>query len=192
MGASTRCDTREDPPAVSFTVSGGYLRVHRALPAAPAGIGSVPRRPGKGRPRGRGTDKEAVSSRRVSRPASDASQTLIRFAADENFNHDIIRGLSHRAPSIEIVSVQQTGLAGADDAAILEWATVEGLVLLSHDGRTLPDEAAKRIGRGLRVAGVIIVPMSLGIGAVVADLELIALASTRDEWVNVIQYLPLD
>ena len=45
---------------------------------------------------------------------------MIRLAADENFNHDIIRGLLRRNPYLDIVSVQDAGLSGADDATVLE------------------------------------------------------------------------
>ena len=56
---------------------------------------------------------------------------MLRLAADENFNRDIVRGLLRRKPDLDIVRVQDAGLAGADDSSVLEWAAVQGRVVLS-------------------------------------------------------------
>ena len=40
---------------------------------------------------------------------------MLRFAADENFNNDIVRGLLRRQPKLDIVCIQAIGLSGADD-----------------------------------------------------------------------------
>jgi hypothetical protein len=41
---------------------------------------------------------------------------MLRLLADENFNGDIVRGLSLRQPDIDLVRVQAVGLAGAMDS----------------------------------------------------------------------------
>ncbi len=53
---------------------------------------------------------------------------VVRLAADENFNADILRGLLRRKPDLDIVRVQDAGLSGADDPTVLEWAAREGQV----------------------------------------------------------------
>ena len=40
---------------------------------------------------------------------------MLRLAADENFNNNIVRGLLHRQPELDIVRIQDVGLSGADD-----------------------------------------------------------------------------
>ena len=40
---------------------------------------------------------------------------MLRLAADENFNGDIVRGLLRRNPKRDIVRVQEVGLSGAED-----------------------------------------------------------------------------
>jgi hypothetical protein len=45
---------------------------------------------------------------------------MLRFAADENFNNDIVRGLLRRKPDLDIVRIQDVGLSGADDSTVLE------------------------------------------------------------------------
>ena len=52
---------------------------------------------------------------------------MLRLAADENFNNDIVRALRRHKPDIDIVSVQDAGLRGADDPTVLAWAASEGL-----------------------------------------------------------------
>ena len=62
---------------------------------------------------------------------------MLRLAADENFNADILRGLLRRVPDLDIVRIQDAGLSGADDAAVLEWAADDGRIVLTHDVTTL-------------------------------------------------------
>lgn len=74
---------------------------------------------------------------------------MLRLVADENFNGDIVRGLLRRKPDLDIVRVQDVGLSGADDPAILEWATREQRVLLTHDVSTITRYAYERIQASL-------------------------------------------
>lgn len=47
---------------------------------------------------------------------------MIKFAADENFNNDIVRALLRRMPELVIVRVQDSESSGATDPEVLEWA----------------------------------------------------------------------
>lgn len=60
------------------------------------------------------------------------------FLADENVDPDLVLGLKRRVEGIDIVRVQEVGLRTLDDLAILEWAAVEGRVLISRDVKTIP------------------------------------------------------
>jgi predicted nuclease of predicted toxin-antitoxin system len=62
---------------------------------------------------------------------------MIPILADENFHGDIVRGILRRNSEMDIVRVQDVGLAGADDPTVLEWAAQQGRVLLTHDVQTL-------------------------------------------------------
>jgi Domain of unknown function (DUF5615) len=50
---------------------------------------------------------------------------------DENFNEDIVDGLTRRDATLEFTHVADAGLAAAPDPTILEWAGMRGLVLLT-------------------------------------------------------------
>lgn len=116
---------------------------------------------------------------------------MIRYAADENLNHDIVRGLRRRRPAIDILTVQEAGLGGASDATVLEWAAAEGRILLTHDVATLMDRAYERIHRGLPMTGVCQVSRAQSMGAVIDDLLLIVDVSSAVEWADRVIFLPL-
>ena len=113
---------------------------------------------------------------------------MLRFAADEGFNLTVVRELRRRNPDLDIVTVQERGLYGADDSAILAWAAREGRVLLSSDARTMPAPAYERMAMG-DTTGVIIVPWTLSTGRAVEQLELLAGASLEGEWEHRIEFL---
>ena len=60
---------------------------------------------------------------------------MLRLAADENFNQDIIRGLLRREPDLDLVRVQDAGLSGASDPIVLAWAAAQDRLILTHDVR---------------------------------------------------------
>ncbi|MBI4476741.1 MAG: DUF5615 family PIN-like protein [Acidobacteria bacterium] len=99
---------------------------------------------------------------------------MVRLAADENFNNDIVRGLIRRKPDVDIVRVQDVGLSGADDPAVLEWAAQQERVLVSHDVSTLSKHAYERVARGQRMPGVFEISTSLSLARAIDDLLLIA------------------
>jgi hypothetical protein len=116
---------------------------------------------------------------------------MLRLAADENFNNDIVRGLLRRKPDVDIVRVQDVGLSGANDPTILEWAAQEGRVLLTHDVSTLTRYAEERVEAGKPMPGVFEVSRKVPVGVAIEDILLIAECSLEGEWEGQVRYLPL-
>jgi hypothetical protein len=116
---------------------------------------------------------------------------VIRFAADENLNDAITRGLRRRQPAIDIVRVQDAGLSGADDSTILQWAAEQGRVLLTHDVSTTTKHAYERLCNGQPMPGVFEVIRTSPIARVIDDLLLLAECSMDGEWEGQVRYLPL-
>lgn len=116
---------------------------------------------------------------------------MIRLAADENLDNDILRGLRRRVPHLDAVRVQDVGLSGADDARILAWAAVEGRVLVTHDVSTVTSAARVRVASGLPMPGVVQVARTSAIGAAIEDLVLLVECSHDEEWTNQVRYVPL-
>lgn len=116
---------------------------------------------------------------------------MLKLAADENFNNKIIRGILRRKPDIDIVRIQDAGLAGARDPIILEWAAKEDRVLLTHDVSTITGYAYERIESGLHMPGVFEVSRNIPIGTAIEDILLLIECSQEGEWNGQIRYLPL-
>lgn len=116
---------------------------------------------------------------------------MLRLAADENFNAGIVRGLLRRLPDLDIVRVQDVGLSGADDPAVLEWAAREGRIVLTHDVSTLVGLAADRVAAHLPMPGVFAARSRTPIGSTIDDLALLAECSVEGEWEGQVHFLPL-
>jgi hypothetical protein len=115
----------------------------------------------------------------------------MRFATDENFNNDILRGLQRRSPDIDFVRIQDTDIAGADDPLVLEWAANENRILLTHDARTMPKYAYERMAAGLSVPGVFVVNDQTSVGQMIEEILTLNEASDAREWDNRVVFLPL-
>jgi len=116
---------------------------------------------------------------------------MLRLAADENFNNDIVRGLRRQRPDLDIARVQDAGLSGANDPTILEWAAQEGRMLLTHDVATITKYAYERIQANKSMPGILEVSRRVPIGVAIEDILLIIECSFQDEWHGQILYLPL-
>lgn len=116
---------------------------------------------------------------------------MIRLAADENFNNDIVRGILRRDPTIDIVRVQDAGLMTADDPTVLEWAAQANRVLLTHDVATITHYAYDRVRAGQSMPGVFEVSRTIPLAQAIDDIILIAACSLEGEWENQVRYLPL-
>jgi predicted nuclease of predicted toxin-antitoxin system len=115
---------------------------------------------------------------------------MLRLATDEDFNNRIVRGLLRRQSQLDIVRVQDAGLAGKDDPEILAWAATERRVLLTHDVSTMKPFAYERIAAGAPMPGVFEVGQDVPIGVAIEEILLLALCSLENEWENQIRFLP--
>ena len=116
---------------------------------------------------------------------------MVRLAADENLNNHIVRGLLRRQPDLDIVRIQDVGLTGIDDEALLDWAATEQRIVVTHDAATLTKYAYDRIRESRPMPGVFEVARDAAIGSVIEDLLLIAECSVEGEWEGQVRYLPL-
>jgi len=115
----------------------------------------------------------------------------LRFAADENFNNDIIRGLRRRDPEFDIVRIQDTEVYGGEDPAVLQWIADNDRLLLTHDVKTMAKFVYERVAEGKSTPGVFIIKDDLAIGKIIEEIIAINEASEAEEWQNKVIYLPL-
>ena len=119
------------------------------------------------------------------------SGTLLRLIVDENFHGDIVRGLRRRLPELDLIRIQDVGLAGIDDPTLLDWANQHDRILLTHDRATMPFHAMQRFRSGLKVAGIFVVDDRAAIGRLIDELALAIECSDQIEWQDQVVYFPL-
>jgi predicted nuclease of predicted toxin-antitoxin system len=116
---------------------------------------------------------------------------MLRLASDADFNGDVVRGLRHRQPDLDLVRVQDVGLRTADDPTILAWAAAEGRILLTHDRATMPYYAYERVRSGQPLPGVFVIRNKPPFGPMIEEILLVALCSEPSEWQDRVEFLPL-
>lgn len=116
---------------------------------------------------------------------------MLRLAADENFDGRIVRGLLRLLPDLDLVRVQDTSLAEAEDEAVLEWAAREERLVLTHDVSTMTAAAWARVRDGFPMPGLIEVSSEMSIGQAIDEIRLVLLASRSGEFDGQVIFLPL-
>jgi len=114
----------------------------------------------------------------------------VRFQADADLNQVILLAVIRRESAIDFRTAADAGLCGVGDREVLARAAGEGRVLVSHDRKTMPRHFSEFTARHTS-PGLILVPQSLSVSAVVNDLILIWSATEAAEWVNRLAVLPL-
>jgi hypothetical protein len=116
---------------------------------------------------------------------------LLRALSDENFNADVLRGLRLRQADLDIIEVQATPIRGADDPTVLEFASRDNRVLLTHDRTTMPGFAYDRLKAGIPMAGVIVVNDRMPIGKAIEQVQIILTCCDPPDLSGVVVYVPL-
>src|SRR5262245_1763799 len=115
----------------------------------------------------------------------------MRLLFDENFNHRILRGLRIRLPQLDAVIAQDTSLKGSDDPSLLSSAAEQSRIIVTHDVRTIPKFAYKRVSGGDQMPGVIVVPEAMPIGEAIENLLTLIECSDQKEYLNQVVHLPV-
>ena len=115
---------------------------------------------------------------------------MLRLLIDENVDHRILRGLKSRLPELDFVTVKQIGLAGFKDPLLLRWAAENDRTTLTHDIKTMLPDAVQLLQCGEMMAGLIVVPQTMGIGHAIDDLELVIACHSQSDFRDHIERLP--
>ena len=115
---------------------------------------------------------------------------MVRFQADADLNQVIVSALIRRDPRVDFRTAVDASLDGLDDLAVLELASRDRRILVTHDSKTMPRHFASFIETQAS-GGVIVVPQALAVSRAVEDLLLIAAVTSPEDWANRICYLPL-
>jgi hypothetical protein len=116
---------------------------------------------------------------------------MLRLLSDENINGDIVRGLLLQRPDLDLVRVQDMGLLGQDDPAILEWAAQHNRILLTHDRANIPDFPFQRLLDDQAMSGVFVFNDRLPVSRAIEEIVILDECSESEEWDARVVYLPL-
>jgi hypothetical protein len=116
---------------------------------------------------------------------------VISFLVDQNFNEHIVDGMTRRDTTLEFVHVRDVGLAEAPDPVVLEWAAPHGLVLLTHDRKTVPSFAYDRVAAGLPMPGVFLVSNDMPVGRAIDELLIAVGCLSSEDCENQVHHFPL-
>ena len=117
--------------------------------------------------------------------------TPVKLLFDEDVDHRILRGLRRAQSQVDVRTVTDVGVGARSDAEVLALAAAQERLLVSQDVNTMTAEHSEFVRAGNRSAGIVFVPRDISIGDAVRDLVLICEASTAEEWVNRIDFLPI-
>jgi hypothetical protein len=92
---------------------------------------------------------------------------------------------------LDIVRVQDVGLAGEDDPHILVWAAENNRIVLTHDRATMADYAYERVAAGEEMPGVFILSDRFAVGKAIQEIRLMVACSGQAEWSGRAVHLPL-
>jgi hypothetical protein len=116
---------------------------------------------------------------------------MLRLSADENFSGDVVRGLLLRQPELDLIRVQDVGLARIADKDILAWAADNDRILLTHDRATMPTCGSERVSAGERMPGLFLINDRFPVGKAILEIRLLNSCSEQREWNGLVVYLPL-
>ncbi len=116
---------------------------------------------------------------------------MLRIFVDQDFDHDILRGLRLRLPDLDAMTALQAGLDRKSDPEILASVAEQNRVIVTHDRNTMPAHAYDRVKRNEPMAGVFVVPRDMPKGEAISELEVLIACSLEGEWSQLVLFLPL-
>jgi hypothetical protein len=116
---------------------------------------------------------------------------VIELLVDQNFNEDIVDGLTRRDANLELTYARHVDLDAATDETILEWCAAYAMVLLTHDRRTIPPLAYARTAAGLPMPGVFLVSNQMPKRQAIDELLLAIHCFDADDCKDRVHYFPL-
>lgn len=106
----------------------------------------------------------------------------VRYFADEHIAQAVVNGLQRRG--VDVVTVADAGLLGADDEDLLPFARAEQRLIVTQDRDFLRIAAQTRDHFGIAYA-----PQGRSIGEMVRTLDLLAQVSTAEEMRGRVEYI---
>ena len=116
---------------------------------------------------------------------------MLRLLSDQDFDHDILRGLRLRLPDLNAVTARQAGLDRKPDPEVLAWAATQGRIVVTHDRNTMTRFAYDRVRDSQAMPGAFVISREMPVGKAIADLKVLLECSEEVEWDGLVVFLPL-
>lgn len=118
--------------------------------------------------------------------------SLLRFLADEDFNHDLLAHLRSIEPTLDIVAVGEPEAPpkGTKDRELLVAAATMQRTLVSGDRSTLPRHLGDFFRGGHHMAGLILLRGGFSLSRLASEIRLIWFATEAEEWIDRTDYIP--
>jgi hypothetical protein len=119
-----------------------------------------------------------------------------RFILDENLRGKLWRGIvRHNSKGADLIDCVRVGdpmnpPRQTKDPVLLQWAAKERRIIVTVDKTTMPVHFLALLERGEHSAGVFIIRDRSTLNAVVDFLAAADFASTAEEWLDRIQFIP--
>jgi hypothetical protein len=117
----------------------------------------------------------------------------LRFLFDECTDPGMIDALLRREPSIDVVRVgwEDAPALQTLDPDLLMAAETMGRMLVTNDRRSMPDHITDHFAGGRHTHGVALLKKGCSIGSYVEELLLLWSATTAEEWIDGMIYIPM-
>jgi predicted nuclease of predicted toxin-antitoxin system len=113
-----------------------------------------------------------------------------RFLTNHDFNENIPRGVERLEANVEFLRLREIGFEEKSDPEILEYASQNGWIVLSHDVNTMSAAAFSRIKNRQPMCGLLLAHQTSHLGPIIDNLLLIWSASELEEWHDRVFFLP--
>jgi Domain of unknown function (DUF5615) len=116
----------------------------------------------------------------------------LKFLMDEDPSRALLHALRNRQPAPDIIRVGEPGAPPrrTKDPQVLLAAEAAGRCLISRDRRTMRRHVQDHLNAGHHTCGVILTRGGFALMRYVNDILLIWQATTPDEWVDRMDYIP--
>ncbi|HEX5102669.1 MAG TPA: DUF5615 family PIN-like protein [Pirellulaceae bacterium] len=114
-----------------------------------------------------------------------------RFLADNDLNDAIVLGVARRDPAIEFIRLRDVGLERLDDLEVLRFAARGNWMVISHDVNSMTGAAFALLAANEPMHGLLLTHQTDPVAPVIDSVILIWSASEAEEWIGLVEFLPL-
>jgi predicted nuclease of predicted toxin-antitoxin system len=114
----------------------------------------------------------------------------MKLLADENLSRRVVNAFRRHSSAIQIVRVQEVGLLGRDDTAVLNWAAENDYVLITKDRASIPPLVAHRLETGIPTPYILIIGPGVQLNELLVTIEAIVTFELDTNWQYPIRWIP--